>query len=132
MRGEKILLLTFKTSRSQAFTFFEVIVTVVLAGILSLLAVGVYNWAYSDSSEKIVKLDAMTFERNVRSLANIELRASNNSDVVTVIDEMTNDTALSILPSNLGFNISRGDTVYCVILGDEVNEKGIVSLGPCS
>jgi len=121
-----------KSSRRLAYTFFEVIVTVVLAGILSLLAVSVFNWAYADASDRVVKLDANTFERNVRSLANIELRAVNNNDAATVIEEMTKDPELSILPSGMGFNVTRGDTTYCVILGDEVNEKGSISPFSCS
>jgi type II secretory pathway pseudopilin PulG len=128
-----------KTSRTfymplrwQAFTFFEVIVAVVLAGILSLLAVSVFNWAFSDASERLVKLDANTFERNVRSLANIELRAVNNSDAATVIEEMTKDRDLSIVPSGAGFNITRATETYCVVLGDEVNEKGTINPGSCA
>lgn len=116
----------------RAFSFFEVIVTVILAGILALVAVSIYNWAFTDSSDRLVKLDAYTFERNVRSLANIELRTVTNTDAATVIDEMTSDQELTIIPSGSGFNVTRGESTYCVVLGNEVNEKGTISAGACS
>lgn len=123
---------TFGRRGRRAFSFFEVIVTVILAGVLALVAVSIYNWAFADSSDRLVKLDAYTFERNVRALANIELRAVDNTDAATVIEEMTTDQELTIVPSGTGFNITRGNTTYCVVLGDEINEKGSVTDGACS
>jgi prepilin-type N-terminal cleavage/methylation domain-containing protein len=117
----------------RAFTFFEVIVTLLLAAVLALIAVPVYNWAFSESSDRLAKVDALTFERNVRALANTELRAPSNSDIVTVIDSMTgSDDALSITVAGEGFDVTRDGRTFCVVLGDEANEKGTITAGSCS
>jgi prepilin-type N-terminal cleavage/methylation domain-containing protein len=116
----------------RGFTFFEVIVTLVLAAILAVVAIPVYKWAFSESADRLAKIDAMTFERNVRALANTELRSPSNSDISTVIDSMTGiDEDLSITVAGDGFEIARNGQTYCVIIGEAPNEKGSITAGSC-
>jgi prepilin-type N-terminal cleavage/methylation domain-containing protein len=119
-------------TKRRGFTFFEVIVTLLLAAMLAVVAVPIYNWAFGETSYRLAKIDAQTFERNVRALANTDLRAPSANNIVTVIDTMTEiDDELTITVSGEGFNVTRGESTFCVIFGEEPNKPGTITSGSC-
>jgi prepilin-type N-terminal cleavage/methylation domain-containing protein len=116
----------------RAFTFIEVIVVIVLAGVLATVAVAVYSWALSDTGAKIVRNDAREFERNVRSMANTELRAPTSEDALLIAGQLTVDeSALSITAAGDGYEVSRNGVSVCVTFGNGVNTAGTITDGSC-
>jgi type II secretory pathway pseudopilin PulG len=118
-------------SARRAYTFIEVGVAIVLAGIIATIAVQSYAWIYADTAAKIVRLDAQEFERSVRALANSELRAPSGDDASTVAEQMAVEKDLTITGSGNGYTVTRNGASACVVLGEGLNTEGTVTEGSC-
>lgn len=111
----------------------ELIIAMVLAGVLAVVAVPIYQWAFGDTETRMLKLDAQTFERFVRAEANSELRAPSPEDASTVSEQMKeSDAALDISLVGDRYELTRGSHAYCVALGSDLNEPGTITKGTCS
>jgi hypothetical protein len=122
-----------RVGRVRAFTFFEVITTMILAAIIALIAAVSFDWVVLDTKAKIVRMDANEFERAVRSVANTELRSPTTADATVVAQQMTEEeTELTISDTGNGYQLSRNGETACVTLGEGINTRGTVTDGPCS
>lgn len=125
--------MSFSTGPRRGFTFTELIAAMLIAGFLALVAVQMFGWLVDDTKTKIVRLDANEFERNVRSLANTELRSPTAADATIVAEQMTADEeGLDIDLTGSGYELTRTGQKACVVIGTGVNTPGTVTDGPCN
>ena len=117
-------------NKLKGFSFQEVAITLMVAGLIATIAVASYRWLYTDTEEKSLLLKATQFEQSARSLSNIDILPPNLVDLDSLIDEMVNNN-YQIVEKNVNYEISYNNKYACVILGDEINEKGSVTLGIC-
>ena len=117
-------------NKNKGFSFQEVAITLMVAGLIATIAVASYRWLYTDTEEKSLLLKATQFEQSARSLSNIDILPPNLVDLDSLIDEMVNNN-YQIVEKNGNYEISYNNKYACVILGDEINEKGSVTLGIC-
>jgi len=117
-------------NKNKGFSFQEIAITFIVAAIVASIAVASYKWLYTDTEEKALLLKATQFEQSARSISNIEVVAPDSVNLDNLISELVNNN-YQIVEKNGNYEISYNNKFACVILGDEVNEKGSVTLGSC-
>jgi len=114
----------------KGYSFQEVALILILLSLFATIAVASYNWIYDDTETKVLNLKADEIERSIRSLANIELVAPNTVSIENIITELSEPDILITEKPN-GIEIVFNESKVCLVLGDEVNEKGLITDGSC-
>ncbi len=114
----------------KGYSFQEVALIFILLSLFATIAVASYNWLYEDTESRVLNLKADEIERSIRSLANTELVAPNTISLENIISELSEPDIIITEKPN-GVEIVYSNSKVCLILGDEVNEKGLITNGSC-